>query len=61
MWSAAWFTAGENAGDDMAEIACARLVDLSIFGTYAIGTVNEPISGTAGSDGGFNNFLLRPE
>jgi threonine dehydrogenase-like Zn-dependent dehydrogenase len=56
----AWFTAGE--GDDMAEMARTGLVDLSIFEhvRYPLQKVNEAISGTAGRNGGFTNFVVMP-
>jgi alcohol dehydrogenase len=55
-----WFNAGE--GQDMADMAEAGTVDLSIFETIAfpLDQVNEAISGIAARNGGFSNFVITP-
>lgn len=56
----AWFTAAE--GDDIAALASAGILDLSIFDhvRYPLASVNEAISGTAVRHGGFSNFVINP-
>jgi len=56
----AWFTAAE--GDDMAALARAGVLDLSVFEhmRYPLKKVNEAISGIATRNGGFSNFVIMP-
>jgi D-arabinose 1-dehydrogenase-like Zn-dependent alcohol dehydrogenase len=56
----AWFTAGE--GDDMAALAGAGILDLSVFEhvRYPLTSINEAISGIAQRNGGFSNFVVVP-
>jgi hypothetical protein len=56
----AWFTAGE--GDDMAALAGAGILDLSVFEhvRYPLTNINEAISGIAQRNGGFSNFVVVP-
>ncbi len=56
----AWFTAGE--GQDMADMAAAGLVDLSVFEHVCspLEAVNEAIGGIATRQGGFSNFVIQP-
>lgn len=56
----AWFTAGE--GQDMADMAEAGTLDLSIFEhvCYPLAKVNEAISGIARRNGGFSNYVINP-
>ena len=56
----AWFTAGE--GEEMADMARAGTLDLSIFEHVRIplAKVNEAISGIVDRNGGFSNFLIMP-
>lgn len=55
-----WFTTGE--AQDMADLAAAGLVDLSVLddAAFPLEKVNEAISGTATRDGGFTNFVVNP-
>jgi threonine dehydrogenase-like Zn-dependent dehydrogenase len=55
-----WFTAGE--GQDMADMAEAGVLDLSIFEhtTFPLAEVNEAISGIAERNGGFSNYVIHP-
>ena len=56
----AWFTAAE--GDDMAALAGAGILDLSVFEhvRYPLTQINEAISGIAQRNGGFSNFVIEP-
>jgi alcohol dehydrogenase len=56
----AWFTAAE--GQDMADMAEAGTLDLSIFEHVRtpLDQVNEAISGIAQRNGGFSNFVINP-
>jgi D-arabinose 1-dehydrogenase-like Zn-dependent alcohol dehydrogenase len=56
----AWFTAAE--GDDMAALAAAGLLDLSVFEhvSHPLSEVNHAISGIAQRNGGFSNFVIVP-
>lgn len=56
----AWFTAAE--GDDMAALAGAKALDLSVFEhvRHPLTKVNEAISGVAARNGGFSNFVIMP-
>lgn len=56
----AWFTAAE--GQDMADMAEAGTLDLSIFEHVCnpLDQVNEAISGIAQRNGGFSNFVINP-
>ncbi|HVB34533.1 MAG TPA: alcohol dehydrogenase catalytic domain-containing protein [Patescibacteria group bacterium] len=56
----AWFTAAE--GDDMAAMARAGTLDLSVFEHIRspLRNVNEAITGVAGRNGGFSNFVIEP-
>jgi alcohol dehydrogenase len=55
-----WFNAGE--GQDMADMAAAGTVDLSIFEhvSFPLDKVNDAISGIAVRNGGFSNFIIAP-
>jgi alcohol dehydrogenase len=55
-----WFDAGE--GQDMADMAEAGTVDLSIFehNVFPLDQVNEAISGIAVRNGGFSNYVISP-
>jgi alcohol dehydrogenase len=55
-----WFNAGE--GQDMADMAAAGTVDLSIFEhvSHPLDKVNDAISGIAVRNGGFSNFVIAP-
>jgi alcohol dehydrogenase len=56
----AWFTAAE--GDDMAALARAGVLDLSVFEhiRHPLANINEAISGIAQRNGGFSNFVIVP-
>ncbi|TAL03620.1 MAG: alcohol dehydrogenase [Rhodospirillaceae bacterium] len=56
-----WFTTDEAVR--MAALAATGALDMSIFKTqgYPLSKVNEAISGTAKRDGGFSNFVVRPD
>jgi D-arabinose 1-dehydrogenase-like Zn-dependent alcohol dehydrogenase len=60
MEGSSWFTAGE--GQDMADMAEAGLLDLSVFEhvCYPLDQVNQAISGLADRNGGFTNFVINP-
>lgn len=60
MEGSCWFTAGE--GQDLADMAEAGTLDLSVFEHVAcpLDRVNEAISGMAGRNGGFSNFVINP-
>jgi threonine dehydrogenase-like Zn-dependent dehydrogenase len=55
-----WFTAAQ--GQEMAELARARLLDLSIFEhqRFALDDVNRAISGLQNRNGGFSNYVIVP-
>ncbi|GAA0761596.1 alcohol dehydrogenase catalytic domain-containing protein [Ideonella azotifigens] len=55
-----WFSAGE--GQDMADMAAAGLLDLSVFEQvkFPLAKVNEAISGIENRNGGFGNFVVNP-
>jgi threonine dehydrogenase-like Zn-dependent dehydrogenase len=60
MIGSCWFNAGE--GQDMADMAEAGILDLSVFEqvSYPLSNVNEAISGIASRNGGFSNFVIHP-
>jgi D-arabinose 1-dehydrogenase-like Zn-dependent alcohol dehydrogenase len=55
-----WFT--PRQGQDMADLAGAGILDLSVFEhhAYPLAEVNEAISGLHGRNGGFSNFVVVP-
>jgi D-arabinose 1-dehydrogenase-like Zn-dependent alcohol dehydrogenase len=55
-----WFTAAQ--GQEMAELARARLLDLSVFEhqRFALDDVNRAISGLQNRNGGFSNYVIVP-
>ena len=55
-----WFTAAQ--GQEMAELARARLLDLSVFEhqRFPLSDVNRAISGLANRNGGFSNYVVVP-
>ena len=55
-----WFTTAE--GQDMAAMAEAGTLDLSVFAhqRYPLERANEAIAGIAARDGGFSNFVINP-
>jgi alcohol dehydrogenase len=55
-----WFTTAE--GQDMAEMAGAGTLDLSVFEhrRYALADVNEAIAALEGEIRGFDNFVVMP-
>ena len=60
LYGSGWFTTDE--AEMMAGLARNGLLDMSIFHTqaYALSDVNEAISGIAKRDGGFSNFVIKP-
>lgn len=56
----AWFTTGE--GQEMADMVEAGTLDMSVFEhvCFPLDRANEAISGIAGRNGGFSNFLINP-
>ena len=55
-----WFTAAQ--GQEMAELARARLLDLSVFEhqRFPLADVNRAISGLQNRNGGFSNYVIVP-
>jgi alcohol dehydrogenase len=55
-----WFTAGE--GQDMADMAGAGTLRLDVFEHTGapLADINQAISGIAGRNGGFSNFVIHP-
>jgi threonine dehydrogenase-like Zn-dependent dehydrogenase len=55
-----WFTAGE--GQDMADMAAAGTLDLSVFEqvAHSLDDVNQAISGVENRNGGFSNYVINP-
>jgi alcohol dehydrogenase len=55
-----WFTAAQ--GQEMAELARAGLLDLSVFEhhQYPLEEVNKAISGLSDRSGGFSNYVIVP-
>lgn len=55
-----WFTAGE--GQDMADMAAAGTLDLSVFEhvSFPLEQVNQAITGIDNRNGGFSNYVIKP-
>ena len=55
-----WFTPGE--GQDMADMAGAGVVNLSVFEhvAFPLEQVNDAISGIVNRNGGFSNYVIHP-
>lgn len=60
LYGSGWFTTDE--GEMMAGLARNGLLDMSWFKTqaFALNEVNEALSGIASREGGFSNFVIRP-
>lgn len=60
LYGSGWFTTAE--GEEMVSLARTGLLDMSVFKTqiYPLERVNEAISGIAERDGGFSNYVIRP-
>ncbi|PRY05951.1 alcohol dehydrogenase catalytic domain-containing protein [Paraburkholderia sp. BL25I1N1] len=56
-----WFSAAQ--GQDMADMAACGLLDLSVFETTAfpLDRVNDALSTIGGRNGGFTNFVVKPQ
>jgi alcohol dehydrogenase len=55
-----WFTAAQ--GQEMAELARAGLLDLSVFEhqQFPLEEINHAISGLQNRNGGFSNYVIVP-
>ena len=60
LYGSGWFTTQE--GEELASLARTGLLDMSVFKTHVhpLESVNEAISGIAERDGGFSNYVIRP-